>query len=125
MTTSLYPTFSIKVDTPDGKMFVHILEDKDGLPVRVLINIGKAGTNLAAWADATSRLVTMMLKYASIYIIIEELSGITSSRFSLLAHGEVVRSGPEGIARALLKYRNEKFRKNQHRGRPGGATREG
>ncbi|HEX9430864.1 MAG TPA: hypothetical protein VF944_10850 [Candidatus Bathyarchaeia archaeon] len=121
MADKVFPTFSIKVDTPDGRMFVHILEN-DGLPVQVLINIGKSGTNLSAWADAVSRMVSQMLKYTSIYVIIEELSGITSSRFIRLAQGEVIRSGPEGVAYALVKYRNRKYKDNRPKDKPGRAS---
>jgi hypothetical protein len=103
-----YKSFSVRVVTPDGTMFVHITEDEQGVPQWVSINIGKAGTNLSAWADACARLVSRLLP--NVHIAIEELTGITSSRFRQMATGEMIRSGPEGIAYALLKYRGAKYK---------------
>lgn len=118
-----FPTYSYAVETPDGKMFVHILEEND-LPVMVLINIGKSGTNLAAWADATARLVSRLLPNTGIYGVIEELSGITSQGIRRLAKGETIRSGPEGVSYCLLKYRQEKYTRDKPKRRSGGASTE-
>lgn len=109
MTGPALATFSYRVETPDGTMFIHIVEDERGLPQQVIINIGKAGTNLSAWADAAARLTSRLLP--NIHGAIEELTGITTSRFRRLPKGELIRSGPEGIAYALLKYSGEKYRK--------------
>lgn len=99
-----YSTKSIKVDTPDGVMFVHIVENEYGTPIQLLINIGKCGTNLAAWADSMARLASALLPVSGISGIIDMLSGITSSKLIRLGNGEFIRSGPEGLASALLKY---------------------
>ena len=121
--TGVFPTYSYKVSTPDGTMFVHIMEEHDQ-PIMVLINIGKSGTNLAAWADATARLVSRLLPNAGIYGVIEELSGITSQGLSRLTKGESIRSGPEGVGYCLLKYRQEKFNRDKPKRRSGGASTE-
>lgn len=105
--------FSIRVDTPDGKMFVHVMEDYKGLPALIVINIGKCGTALAAWAEATSRLASRCLPSIGLHGIIEEISGITSTGMKRLARGEVIRSGPEGLAYALLRYKQEKYKSDQ------------
>jgi len=115
-----YPTFSYRVETPDGTMFIHIVEDERGLPQQVHINIGKAGTNLSAWADAAARLVSRSLP--NVHGAIEELTGITTSRFRRMPKGEMIRSGPEGIAYALLKYSGEKFKKDRPKRRSGAAS---
>lgn len=114
------PTYSYRVETPDGTMFIHIVENERGLPCQVHINIGKAGTNLSAWADAAARLVSRLLP--NVHGAIEELTGITTSRFRRMPKGEVIRSGPEGIAYALLKYNGEKFKKDRPKRRSGAAS---
>jgi hypothetical protein len=115
-----FKTLSVRVETPDGTMYVHVLENDKGLPCQVNINIGKAGTNLAAWADACARLVSRMMP--NIHGAIEELSGITSSGFRRMVKGDVIRSGPAGIAYALLKYNKEKYTENKPKRRDGAAS---
>lgn len=115
-----YATFSVRVETPDGTLFVHIIEDEREIPQQVIINIGKAGTNLSAWADAAARLVTRMLP--NVHAAIEELTGITSSRFRRLPKGQMIRSGPEGIAYALLAYRGAKYVEHKPKRRSGAAS---
>ena len=115
-----FKTFSVRVETPDGTMFVHILEDEKELPQKVIINVGKAGTNLTAWADAAARLVSKLLP--NVHGVIEELTGLTTARFSRLPKGEIIHSGPEGIAYALLKYRGERYKDNKPKRRSGAAS---
>jgi hypothetical protein len=115
------PSVSVRVETPEGTMFVHIVEEND-MPVMVLVNIGKAGTNVAAWGDALARMVTKTLPKIGVMGAIEELSGITSGKITRLKRGIVCRSGPEGLALALLTYSQEWFKRNQVRDRPGKAT---
>ena len=115
-----YKSFSVRVETPDGTMFVHILEDENEIPQKVIINIGKAGTNLTAWADAAARLVSRLLP--NVHGVIEELTGLTTARYSRLPKGEIIHSGPEGIAYALLKYRGERYKDNKPKRRSGAAS---
>lgn len=115
------PSYSVQQDTPDGRMFVHISEH-NGMPVDIRINIGKAGTNLNAWGEACARLVTRLLPKIGVHGVIEELSGITSSGLKVLEKGGICRSGPEGIALALLKYRKQKYKENRPARRSGAAT---
>lgn len=115
------PAYSIHVSTPDGEMWVTIIERKEQ-PVQVFISIGKAGSNVMAWAEATGRIITRMLEHLSIYEVITELSGITSGRLVYGMRGAVCRSGPEGIAIALMEYRKEKFNESRFRGGEGKAS---
>lgn len=118
-----WPSYSIAVNTPDGEMFVHIAEEND-MPKFILINIGKAGTNIAAWGDAIARVATAMLPVRGVHGVIEELSGLSSARFSILEGGQVCHSGPEGLALALLKYNAIKYKQHRPKRRPGGASRD-
>lgn len=96
--------------------------ERNGQPVQVLINIGKTGNNTMAWADAIGRIITRMLEHLTIYNVIEELSGITSGRLTYSNRGNVCRSGPEGVAMALLEYRKEKFNESRFKGGEGQAS---
>lgn len=107
----IFSSETVRVTTPDGTMFVNIMEDSKGNPVQIQLNVGKAGNSVAAWAFAMATLCTMLLssgKY-SINDLIAHLSGITTNKH--LRHMDGVRcsSGPEGLVIALLKYRDGKF----------------
>ena len=103
-------TISIRVPTPDGTAFVHVIEGENGKPVHIIVNIGKAGVSVAAWAEAVARLCTMLLnKGVSLNELIDELSAITSEKVKIMSDNSRIRSGPEGIAVALIKYRHGKF----------------
>ena len=102
-----YDSIVPAVDTPDGKMFVIVLE-QEGAPRGVLIEIGKSGTSVRAWADALARIVTLALRSGlGIERIIEEVSNITTDRL-VRSRGTRIRSGPEGFAFGLLLYTQEK-----------------
>lgn len=108
----VYATTTTKVRTPDGTMFVIVLDDDSGKPVGIHINIGKAGSSLSAWANATAALVTKMLDHGiGLNEVIAELSELTTDKTVLSGDGNVpVRSGPDGLCYALMVYRKEKYR---------------
>lgn len=108
----VYNTITGKVRTPDGTMFVIVLEDKEGKPCGIHINIGKAGSSLNAWANATAALVTRMLGAGiGLNDVIKELSEMTSDKTVLTGENHVpIRSGPDGLCYALMMYRKEKYR---------------
>lgn len=101
--TDAQPSTTIRVRTPDGTMFVHIMEQQEA-PRHVLINIGKSGHSLQAWADALARVVSLALRSGlTLQSIITEVSNITTER-GTYSSGINVRSGPDGLAHALLQY---------------------
>lgn len=104
------PSYTVRIRTPDGVLFATIAE-RDSVPVRVDVTIGKAGSGLGAWCAALSALATRILITSDqgIYAVIEELSQISSDRIEMNDGGVVCRSGPQGVALALQKYRGEKF----------------
>lgn len=116
-----FDSWSWKVETPDGTMYVHILEQHE-MPVGFIVQIGKVGTNVFAWAEAMARMATRALPDIGVHGVIEELSGITTSGLRRLARGEIIRSGPEGFAYALLRYKQEKFKGEQPKRKFGRAT---
>lgn len=100
------PTSVVKIETPDGTAFVSVSEDGAGHPIRIDVTIGKAGTVLAAWASALSRLMTAELRRgATIYNLVYELAGISGPNgLPRLANRPTVKSAPDGIAKALIIY---------------------
>ena len=96
-------SMTIEVTTPDGTMFVLIIETK-GTPCEVLIEIGKTGQAVRAWADAMGRVISLGLQSGlGIEAIIEEISNVTTDRLTK-SRGQNIRSGPEGVAYALIRY---------------------
>jgi ribonucleoside-diphosphate reductase alpha chain len=72
-----------KVKTPVGPAFVTINADMDGNPFEVFINVGKAGSDITADAEALGRLMSLALRIPSSYPpkevaqqIVDQLSGI-------------------------------------------------
>lgn len=108
------PSFTVKVMTPDGVMFVTIVEELDVIsntpePVQILITIGKTGSAIAAWANMGALLTSAMLrKNISISDIIMEISHILSDGISNQKTGIDIRSGPEGLQYALTRYNEDR-----------------
>jgi hypothetical protein len=110
MAQEKFDSVTMQVPTPDGTMFVTIMESEKGLPVGIQVHIGKAGAPLAAWSNAISRIMTLALdKGATINDLIEELSGQTSDKARMTTNGESVRSGVEGVWVCLIRYKRDKF----------------
>ncbi len=97
------PSYTAKVLTPDGTMFVNVSELNDR-PYRVDALIGKAGTAINSWAQSLSQCVTLALqKGITIYDIVECLSNNTSDRMAN-SNGRLVASGPDGLVNGLSIY---------------------
>lgn len=101
------PSVTIRVKTPDGTMFVNISE-RNHIPYRIDITIGKAGSAIQAWAAAASALLTLAVRSGlNLHILIEELSNITADKITSGLDGRLIRSGPEGIVSALTIYMHD------------------
>lgn len=107
-----YRTFSYTIPIPGGaKAAIHITEIFDvNEPKEWMIqcNIGKAGTDVAAWSNALSKMTAMALVNTSLDEVIATLSDIATDRFVMTSKGESCRSGPEAFAIALRLYRGER-----------------
>src|SRR6185437_8435511 len=94
------------VNAPEGKINVTINSDEHG-PLEVFVNVGKAGSDIAALAEALGRLISLNLRVLSPLSqvdrakeIAEQLRGIGGSR-SVGFGAQQVRSMPDAVARAL------------------------
>ena len=91
-----------KTITSDGTLYVTINQDKHGL-CEVFTNIGKHGSDVAAWSEAVGRLISLCLRSGvSLKSIIKQLRGITSR--PIWQNGEQILSVPDAIGRALSRY---------------------
>lgn len=90
--------------TPDGTLFVIIDEDAEGNPAQIRVQIGKAGSGLAAWTFAFSQLLTLAMQHgATIEDVITVLSNTNSDRL-VYDRNTPIKSGPAGVVQALLSY---------------------
>lgn len=101
---------TIRVSSPDGEIFVHCTEDAHGNLAHVIINIGKAGNQVHAWADALSRMINIALETKTVRDILIELSNIKSTKAIRTSNGIYVHSGPEAVFYALMLYEQAKRR---------------
>ena len=99
-----------RVDTPVGSAFITVNENGDSNPLEVFINVGKAGSDIAADAEAIGRLSSLVLRIdptmkpkERLATIIDQLSGIGGSRTVGFGAGRV-RSLADGVARILREY---------------------
>ncbi|MEO6889498.1 MAG: LAGLIDADG family homing endonuclease [Ktedonobacteraceae bacterium] len=94
------------VSAPEGKVNITINSDDNG-PFEVFVNVGKAGSDIAALAEALGRLISLNLRILSplsqadrAKVIAEQLRGIGGSR-SVGFGSQQVRSLPDAVARSL------------------------
>jgi ribonucleoside-diphosphate reductase alpha chain len=94
------------LNAPEGKVNITINSDEQG-PLEVFINVGKAGSDIAALAEALGRLISLNLRVLSPLSqvdrareIADQLRSIGGSR-SVGFGAQQVRSMPDAVARAL------------------------
>ncbi len=98
--------YTRQVAAPEGKINVTINSDEQG-PLEVFVNVGKAGSDIAALAEALGRLISLNLRLLSplsqtdrAQEIVDQLRGIGGSR-SVGFGMQQIRSLPDAVARAL------------------------
>src|SRR6266699_2996734 len=98
--------YTRRVIAPEGKINVTINSDEHG-PLEVFVNVGKAGSDIAALAEALGRLISLNLRILSplsqmdrVREIADQLRSIGGSR-SVGFGMQQVRSLPDAVARAL------------------------
>jgi ribonucleoside-diphosphate reductase alpha chain len=52
-----------RLETPVGSAFITINQDSTGMPLEVFINVGKAGSDVAAMAEALGRTISTALRF--------------------------------------------------------------
>lgn len=99
-----------KLKTPVGSAFITINQDESGEPLEVFINIGRAGSDVAAMADALGRTISTALRFrgslppsSRAKEIAEQLSGI-GGRTSVGFGPNKIRSLPDAVSVALSTH---------------------
>jgi len=105
-----------RLETPVGTAFVTVNQNIQGEPLEVFVNVGKAGSDIAAMAEGLGRLVSMVLRVASPLPVIDrarqvvdQLHGIGGSK-SLGFGQKRIRSLPDAVAKAIAMHFGLKFR---------------
>lgn len=99
-----------RIETPLGTAFITVNNDEDGEPFEVFCNIGKAGSDITAVAEAIGRLISTILRLPSslpprerLQQVVDQLQGIGGGRH--LGFGpRRVRSLPDAIAQVLSEH---------------------
>lgn len=96
-----------RLKTPVGTAFITVNHEEDGSPIELFINIGKAGTDIQAMAEALGRLVSKTLSLSinttpteRASFIVDQLKGIGGMR-SVGFGDEKILSLPDAVAKAL------------------------
>ncbi|GAC1332470.1 MAG: vitamin B12-dependent ribonucleotide reductase [Chloroflexota bacterium] len=102
-----------RIETPLGTAFVTVNMDSDGEPLEAFVNIGRAGSDVSAVAEALGRLISLVLRTPSpltqrekIAQIVDQLGGIGGSR-SLGFGPQRILSLPDAVAKVLDDYTAE------------------
>jgi len=99
-----------KLNTPMGTAFITINGDSNGEPIEIFINVGKAGSDITAVAEALGRTVSTALRFRGALTpkeraaeIAHQLAGIGGRR-SVGFGANRIRSLPDAIAVALSHH---------------------
>lgn len=95
------------IETPLGHAFITVNHDEDGNPFEVFVTIGKAGSEVAAMAEALGRLISTTLRFGNhmpakerAKELMEQLQGIGGGR-SVGFGPNKVKSLPDAVAKAI------------------------
>ncbi|HAI63107.1 MAG: Ribonucleoside-diphosphate reductase [candidate division WWE3 bacterium GW2011_GWF2_41_45] len=96
-----------KMITPQGKAFITINKNSEGRPLEVFLNVGKAGSDVAALAEGLGRLLSGWLRMPQYSLevvreIIVQLAGIGGSK-SIGFGKNRVSSLPDAVAKVLAE----------------------
>ncbi len=99
-----------RIDTPLGTGYVHVNQGPSGEPFEVFLNVGKAGSDVQADAEALGRLISLILRMPSplsprdrVEEIVRQLDRIGGRRDAGMGPGRV-RSIPDAIAQVLAEH---------------------
>jgi ribonucleoside-diphosphate reductase alpha chain len=99
-----------RIETPLGTAFITVNHDEENNPFEVFINIGKAGSEVAAMAEALGRLISTTLRFGNhrpakerALEIVDQLSGIGGA--GVVGFGaNKVKSLPDAVAKAIAMH---------------------
>jgi len=99
-----------RLGTPLGTAYITVNTNGDDEPFEVFLNVGKAGSDTAAVAEAIGRLISLVLRIPSplsatrrLKQVVRQLKGIGGGRPLGFGQGRV-RSLPDGVAQVLAEH---------------------
>jgi ribonucleoside-diphosphate reductase alpha chain len=105
-----------RIATPLGHAFISVNEDMDGNIFEVFINVGHAGSDITADAEAIGRLISLTFRIPSDYSsdqtaqkVISQLRGIGGSGSTGFG-AERVRSLADAVAKAIEQHQAKKIK---------------
>jgi len=107
-----------KLQTPQGHAFITVNKNENNSPVEVFVNVGKAGTDVAALSEALGRLISGWLKVSmdstrTAKEIVSQLVGIGGAK-SVGFGKNRVSSIPDAVAKVLADDMGIIVRSNGH-----------
>jgi ribonucleoside-diphosphate reductase alpha chain len=101
--------YTVSKATPSGTAHITMNEDEEGHPFEVFLEIGKAGSDIKAMAEAMGRLMSLILRMASpvsplerVREIVKQISGIGGARSYGFGKRRVL-SLPDAVGQALAE----------------------
>ena len=99
-----------KIQTPVGMAFITVNNDENNNPLEVFINIGKAGSDVQAMAEALGRIISKSLKFGNELTakeravgMIDQLKGIGGRRSVGFGQNKIL-SLPDAVAVAMSTH---------------------
>lgn len=96
-----------RLETPLGTAFITVNQDHEGHPFEVFINVGRAGSEVAAMAEAIGRLISTTLRFGNhlpakerAREIVDQLKGIGGGNAVGFGPNRI-RSLPDAVAKAI------------------------
>jgi len=112
---SALPGFTYRKETPLGTAYITVNVNGGNQPFEVFMNVGKAGSDVAAVSEALGRLISLVLRLPSpldpidrLKMMIDQLAGIGGGR-SMGFGANRVRSLPDAIAQVLREHLNSQL----------------
>jgi ribonucleoside-diphosphate reductase alpha chain len=101
--------YTVSKATPSGTAHITMNEDEEGHPFEVFLEIGKAGSDIKAMAEAMGRLMSLILRMASpvsaverVREIVKQMTGIGGARSYGFGKRRVL-SLPDAVGQALAE----------------------
>jgi ribonucleotide reductase alpha subunit len=112
---SALPGTTYRKETPLGTAYITVNVNGHAQPFEVFLNVGKAGSDVAAVSEALGRLISLGLRLPSpldpverMKLVIDQLAGIGGGR-SMGFGANRVRSLPDAVAQVLREHLNGHF----------------
>ena len=112
---SALPGTTYRKETPLGTAYITVNVNGHAQPFEVFLNVGKAGSDVAAVSEALGRLISLGLRLPSpldpverMKLVVDQLAGIGGGR-SMGFGANRVRSLPDAIAQVLREHLNGHF----------------